>query len=1008
MHKPNQQQGIRKVVPGGNLSTAGITITEVTPQVTEWIPDLLDNLLPSSVESVRRFIYQEDPAILTHERYNTVYRHLQEETLGFDHQEWCSTTDIWSDAEAEAVEYVNSLAEFAVKYPDVDGDDLDELSKYHCQRHESLKDRLTTISTGRGPLNAGLEALAKGPVRLHDELDDSPQPVTLVLDGESWSTLDDRGTGVRALAAIAVLGSTFDVRLVISPALDTAIERRYPNWYDAHLHLTDTPETSTTDLTGDDGQPSSEQLKAAWDAIQNLPEGSGRLRLLRNLPVDGTRDYRDLKQDDEIDVQAGTVGRYIIDLEDLGLAEIDRRGQYNSASLTDLGQVAVEQYITTDDRVIHPAQSTLETHLTPTPHSQAGTVYPAQTNTRREDEPGTAEGWMAATGSPSEGADYIQWLNGPSGVLDAWGMHQRYLAGRRDRGVTLVDDRIERFDDGRVSYLSCFDDDLFIAAQWGGPLATLGRLAGTLLSDKALSKILTPSRLGSEFEEIDDSVVEQLDREAGEILRWGHQIGWFGENEEDYDAWRDRIGTVRSLCLQQVGELTNSDDVEARTELIRDLHGLIASATQLFYAAGVDVTINIRVPDTGMLISDERRLNDFLDFARYTIPKQSVYGIHSGYRMLLEDRPDKLKRRLPYDVDDADSTMHLTASWVFSGPTMTDLHGDIERAIDQEANELREAIANGKESAPMMEIPVQLGNSYSAIRNLVEEYAAAKNYQVAHQGEGKQDIERLVRLFLRVLGTEDRPHRACPHDVAEAMLHIAQSTQSYDFITVRDISYGLSNLPTKRLLPELPPTATKLLKTLLDADDPMGRSEIIDTADISESSYDRYIHELAAWDIIEPREIEGRRRWEAHLEPWWTPQNNRDDPFADPDPDTGILFAEFPRDVASAVMCHLITHYDLPDLETTYIEGVRPGDDIEALFDEYDRLRRWWPFLWGAFASSDELDRGPIDTGISDSAVVRLGQSPGPDAAQSSFQDVSETATQRDRLSQPSRGWTND
>lgn len=283
---------------------------------------------------------------------------------------------------------------------------------------------------------------------------------------------------------------------------------------------------------------------------------------------------------------------------------------------------------------------------------------------------------------------------------------------------------------------------------------------------------------------------------------------------------------------------------------------------------------DIRVPDTGMLTSDEQRLNDFLDFARYTIPKQSVYGIHSGYRMLLQDRPAKLKRRLPYDVDESDPTMHLTTSWILSGPTVTDLHGDIERAIDQEAAELREAVANEQESAPVMEIPVQLGTSYSAIRDLVEKYASAKNYQVARQGslhEGKQDLERLVRLFLRVLGTEDRPHRACPHDVAEAMLHIAQSTQSYDFITVRDISYGLSNLPTERLLPELPPTATKLLKTLLDADDPMGRSDIIDTAEISESSYDRYINELAAWDIIEPRETEGHRRWEAHLEPWWTP-----------------------------------------------------------------------------------------------------------------------------------------
>jgi len=243
------------------------------------------------------------------------------------------------------------------------------------------------ISTGRGPVNAGLEALAKGPVRLHNELDDTPQPITLILDGESWSTLDDRGTGARALAAIAVLGSTFDVRLVISPALDSALERRYPHWYDAHLRLTDTHETSITQPQDNDEQPSSDLLMDAWEAIQNLPEESGRLRLLGNLPVDGTRDYRDLKQDDEIDVQAGSFGRYVLELEELDLVDINRRGEYNCVSLTDLGRVAAEQYVTADYRVIHPAQSTLETHLTPAPQPQSGTVYPAQMNTREGDGP---------------------------------------------------------------------------------------------------------------------------------------------------------------------------------------------------------------------------------------------------------------------------------------------------------------------------------------------------------------------------------------------------------------------------------------------------------------------------------------------------------------------------------------------------------------------------------------------------------------------------------------------
>jgi predicted transcriptional regulator len=99
------------------------------------------------------------------------------------------------------------------------------------------------------------------------------------------------------------------------------------------------------------------------------------------------------------------------------------------------------------------------------------------------------------------------------------------------------------------------------------------------------------------------------------------------------------------------------------------------------------------------------------------------------------------------------------------------------------------------------------------------------------------------------------------------MLHIARPTQTFGFISIRDIAYGLSQLPADRLLPDLPPTATKLLKTLLDADEPMGRSEIIEAAGISGSSYDRYINELAAWDIIEPTESEGRRRWEGHLEP---------------------------------------------------------------------------------------------------------------------------------------------
>ena len=995
----SQKSNIRKIAPGESLSTAGLIVSDVTPRVTDWIPKLLEKLLPTSILAVRRYIVNKDPHVLTSKRYNTVLRHLEEEILGFQNPRWQDTTSLWTDTEAESVEYIKSLFEFAVKYNHVAEDELDELSSFHKQNFTHLKNTLTKIGTGRGSSNGGLRALAKGPVRLHQAIDAELQPLTLLLDGGSWSTLNNRKTGVRALAAIAVLGSVFDVRLVISPALENTIKRRYPKWYDAHLDLTEVANRSPNQTADTDDQTSQKQLKETWRVLRELSEGGGRIRLLGNLPVEGQRDYRDLKQDDEIAAEPGTVGRYVLDLEEQGLVDIDRRGKYNSVSLTSIGRLAVKEFLTEDYRMIHPSQSTLQTALTPTPQSDAGTVYSAQLNT----EGGigglptaTAEEWMAATGSPGNGDSYVQWLSGPSNRLDAWTMHQRYASGRRNRGINLTDDRLSRFDDGRITYLSCFEDDLLVISQWGGPLPTLGRIAGALLSDKALSKILTPSALGSEFEEIDDAVVNKLDEKVGDIIRWGHQIGWFSEDEEHYDGWRDRIGTVRSLCLEKVGKLANSDDVEARTELFRDLQGLIASATQLYFAIGVDVTINVRMPDTGMLIREEKRLNDFLDFARYTVPKQSVYGIHSGYRMIIEDRPEKLKMRLPYDVDEADPAMHLTASWVFSGPTMTDLKPEIECAIEREASEIREAVANGTEKVPVMEIPVQITNSYTAIRDLVEEYATTKGYNVSHRGdihEGQHDIERLTRLFLRVLGTEDRPHRACPHDVAEAMLSIARSTRSFDFISIRDIAYGLSQLPAERLLPELPPTATKLLRTLLDADEPMGRSTITEAAGVSGSSYDRYINELAAWDIIEPTQIGGRRRWEAHLEPWWTPQSNREEPFAEPESDTGIIDAMFPRDVTSAVMCHLTTHYELPKLKDAYLDGIDPGDDISDLFSDHNRLRRWWPFIWAAFADSDELKSGPQHSSSSVSVVVHIGP-PSPDVKQIGLQDASDVSIQ--------------
>jgi hypothetical protein len=375
-NKQDRNPNIRKATPGGSPSTSGIVVSDISPRITEWIPQLLDELLPHSLHTIRKFIADIDPQILTHGRYGPMLPVLQNKTFG--QRKLQDSTQGWSDSEAEAVDYQNSLVEFACKYAE---STKDNLSTDHQGRYETLKQLLTEVGTGRGSMNGGLEALAKGPVALHRELDETPQPITLLLDGQSWTDLADRSTGVRALAAIAVLGSAFDVRLVISPSLEKHLRQRYPKWYDAHLSLTESPDNSPHETAIEADQSPGVTHQQAWEVLQELSEESGRLRLLGNLPAGGSRDYRDLKQDDEINVKPDTVGRYVLDLEELDLVSIDRSGRYNSTSLTPLGQLAVEEFLADDYRLIHPSQTTFETALTPTPQSDAGTVYRAQWDT---------------------------------------------------------------------------------------------------------------------------------------------------------------------------------------------------------------------------------------------------------------------------------------------------------------------------------------------------------------------------------------------------------------------------------------------------------------------------------------------------------------------------------------------------------------------------------------------------------------------------------------------------
>ena len=818
-HPAARKRGVRLVSHSTDISTEGVTCPAVSPRLTEWVPTLLAKLRPYTERTIR-------------EHATTDPWRTSSQLLAKILPAWHHTDNPWTDDVAEAVAYTRAITTLALTYGD---EPTNTLSPYHQQRYTNLTDTVTSIGTGRGPVNADLGALAKGPVALHRELDDQPRALTLLLDGDAWTSLTDRRTGVRALAAIAVLADGFDVRLVASPRVRRHLSKRYPNWTECHLDLTASRDRSPhTDHA--------QTVEAAWAAIRDLDTEPGKRRLLRNLTHEYARSYRDLATDHAVDVAEGTISRYVLDLEDRELVTIDRRGQHNTVQLTDLGQQAVQQCLDDTDDLVHPNQRRLDGCLTAATQRSTSTVSPR----RAGGETPTPDEWVAATGDPDEDADYVQWLNGPENTQTT--LHERFSTVSHDDAITLVDDQPHPFDDGRAAYLSHTNDETLVVLQWGGPLATLGRLASTLLSEKALSKILSPSRLGQEFEAIDDDTQAYP---VKRILRRGHQVGWYSDAETTYGAWCERITTVRDRLLAQVAKLTNSDDTAARANLFEDLHGLIASATQLYHAASIDLTTTLRVPDTDALARNPTQLQDFCEFLAKTAPKQSVYGIHSGYRMLFEDRPAKLCRRLPAETDH-DATMDLTMSWVVAGPTITELHDDITGALASELTTVREAIADGTEAAPTLELPVVDGTTYPAIRRVIDEIAMTHDAQWT-----PRERQRLVRRCLRSFGPADTS-RACPYDVVVSLLRALNESPTP---TLGAVERAAATLSPERFRPELTPTATKLYATLLRADDPLGRSELIEQAGISASSYDRRLSDVRDLDRVTPVQQGGHRRW---------------------------------------------------------------------------------------------------------------------------------------------------
>lgn len=994
-------------------STADVVLDDVGPRMREWLGDWTEQALEPTAKTVRDLVEEHAPGALASKR---LPRSLK--------------TTLQTDYGITALDglYVDAISEYAADY--APGVLFGEYNfSMHERRHERLLDTVLGVGTPGADDYRGLDDVVRGPIQTLGYAD---EPITTIihLDADAWLDVDDRDTGKRALQTLAAIAESSRVYLSYeSLLLLEELAERYGDYLEmAGIDLTQKRDEALSLCVENSTNVSGGDTELVYKWVRDTRDDTQEVRLVKELSraTQGTLTRDEITFNPDVDISENSFYAVKDSLVDAGLVEWQPRSgsdQSSRLTLTSAGELAAA-YVTPKYALRDPLRGESSTRLTAHHKSGAGAVgtrdgnsgglLPSRSGAGRGsaglDAATTAEDWLAATsaaGFEGDTPQYLHWIDPHDDYpLSAYQMQFRYTAPATKPGVHLVDERIQRWDgnddleagDGRSTFVSNVeklrDDEFLLMAQVAlDPLVTLHRLVNALLHPRVMSHVLSESEVGTEFEKLYDgawSDIEDVDSigDLHEVLRDGVQIGYKSADERTVENLRERFAVIRQRLNASIATCVGLEPGhEDRTELFNELHGLVASMSQLLFASGKDLVVNLRVPQTYDLATDELYLSDFLEFLEKTVPKQAVYrtktGWHSWTRQTQEERPEKLKWRRSPGIDDEYPTAELTASWVLTGPSMTDFLDDVRGAVDAGVRER----ADGKRAPPALEVPVRDATQPRVLAEVIEELAGDKDYDVANAAVSEfdqhdfnvdevaidedraDDITRLLKVFLGALGSEDRPLSASPHLVAEALMRMNSSSKTSDYLRVRDIEHGIANLSPTAVFPALGPVATSIVQEFLKADEPLLPSEAIErstSAASTKRTWEEMRKTVLALGIVEERAAGQNEHYTATLEPWWAPSSTRSKPLNVPD---SAVSDPQEHEILFEISCAL--GLDVDDELFAWIEE-RP--DVEDLYDASETLRRWRPLVAAAFVDREDL----IDLPPPEEAreVVVLGRYP--------------------------------
>jgi hypothetical protein len=419
--------------------------------------------------------------------------------------------------------------------------------------------------------------------------------------------------------------------------------------------------------------------------------------------------------------------------------------------------------------------------------------------------------------------------------------HASAVASAESNGIGLVDHPIESQEDGRQPGWS-FDKAagrLVVSAEYYNPMQWWVAVTRALASAKTWNHILALDRLDGGDEEGD---LAGLDTSSLRLLRDGRCLGWLADRDADGEGVAERLQQARAdlLDLTRALKQGNYADRDAfRGETLRFAQGLAGTMIHLLDLAGIDVVRELRLPK---FRRDRRGDEDFRADLAETLAIgtaiQSRYGHFATYRQLFEDRPEKRESAIPPDVDAADPFGSLLGSFAIVGPGVSGLESNLRQAV--------RSPANIHEDAPEFALCVPIHDRTQA------RSAFAQAVRSICRVKGLAPTRTAIALCRALAGS--------PYDAAAALHGLAPESKAPGReIAADEVRYALSTLPLDRVMPEVPPTVSKIVHALLTAVEPLTQAELADRAGVSSRSVRNHRTVLEAFDLV--RETESTLRF---------------------------------------------------------------------------------------------------------------------------------------------------